>query len=469
MKVWFVLGFIALVAGVLVHGTSLRTPVDAHLLDALASSSQWWESTDGTEAASPSHNWRLDLIVRAHEFGGLRLANWVRNFFPVPFTWLVLGVIWLSAIFLSFWRPSWRRRLQKSLAVFLGLLCLWGIWTVFRPLPPGPLAAELRLPAVLLELVSAAKDIAGAESTVWASPSALRHLSVLDTGLPVDRSESALQAAVQPSLWREMDREKRYGAVLFYGPAAEYQPLLLHLLESPDWQLESVLGYGVVFSRGASDLASPLPVVRDSGRQFGHPRDRAVYLARMASQLSMLEQYGAARRFFRRALEVAPERPDIRALHANFLALRQQWGEAAAEARQILQDFPSYIPALQVLIQAEIALGETENAWREAQRLRRLQPDDVFSVFLFAKAANSAGVVWAEAEALEKLILLAGRQGLPTAPYRIFLGQAFARQGYGKMALEQFEMALASGLLPPGQVAQVEELIETIREKTGNF
>jgi len=469
MKVWLLLGFIALLGGVLIHGTSLRNPVDAHLLDILASTSQWWESVEGTDAVASPSDWKLDLVVRANERGGLQLANWVRNFFPVFFAWLTLLGIWLTAILLSFWRPSWRRKMQMLLTVFFGLLCIWGIWNLFRPLPPGPMDAGLRLPAVLHELILAVEETAGEDTTVWASPSALRHLSVLDPGLPVDRSEAALRAAIQPSLWREMDRKKRYGAVLFYGPAAEYQPLLLHLLESPDWQLESVLGYGVIFARGPSDLAAPLPVVRDSGRQFGYPRDRAIYLARMASQLAMLEQYGPARRFFRRALEVAPERPDIRALHANFLAQRQQWAEAAAEARGILKDFPSYIPALQALIQAEIALGETESAWRAARRLRRLQPDDLFSIFLFAKAANSAGVLWAEAEALERLILLADRQGLPTAPYRIFLGQAFARQGYGQMALKQFEQALASGFLPPGQVEQVEELMETIREQTGNF
>ncbi|HEU4678854.1 MAG TPA: hypothetical protein VFS35_04995, partial [Terrimicrobiaceae bacterium] len=70
-----------------------------------------------------------------------------------------------------------------------------------------------------------------------------------------------------------------------------------------------------------------------------------------------------------------------------------------------------------------------------------------------------------EAEALERLILVAKKSGGSPANYQIYLGQAYARQGLSEPALRNYRAALVSGQLDRQQAEEVQKAIEAIESK----
>lgn len=363
--------------------------------------------------------------------------------------WVVLIVaLWFLPARLFGWVVA------AGIAVSAGLAA-WG-WTV-RAADAGDRVGEERLylPHALAGILEEKHE------PVYLNPSAFPALELLGVRAEGRHDTEYILAAGDPTRWRALDRRDRFGSVALIGHPAEYRPLLDHLLESTDWRIGYLDNHGVVFVRDPGMRWTP-PSAADWEREFPDAVERAVFLSQWALKLAAVKRHAEARRALRDAVELAPDRPEVLARFAGFEAERGRWGDALKLCEQALVLRPDYPPALQVKIQALLELRRPDAAWAEARRLAAAAPGDPYALFLFAKSANAARAFASEADALERLLALSRRRGLPDISYRLYLGQAYARQGLAAAAAEQFRAVLDSGALGGEQERQVREMLETI-------
>lgn len=357
--------------------------------------------------------------------------------------------------------PATARLLHAALLlVFLVMIVIGGrsTWRAWKFRITDELA---RLPIQLVELARKAK---GGGGEVYANPSTARALAIFAPDLKTSQWAESGAAAGRIDTWRTLDAANSFQVVVLSGKPGEFRPLFEFLQDSPVWILRAIDAHGVLFVRritsagGASSLAeailSPPPGMTSAGR--------GVWLARQAGYVALAGRFSEARRLFAAAQEAAPQSAPVAALYASFLAERGQFPEAAKEARKALEIEPNFVPALQVLVQCEIAMARPDSAWAMAQRLEKLAPTDPYSLYIAARAANAANITYEEARILEKAVRISLQRGIPSGAFRIYLGQAYARQGFANQALEQWDAALAEGTLSASQEKQVRELRDAI-------
>ena len=119
------------------------------------------------------------------------------------------------------------------------------------------------------------------------------------------------------------------------------------------------------------------------------------------------------------------------------------------------------------LVQA-LALLETSEANKAQEFVDEVllqSPDDPYTLFLSARIRRALNDYAKEAESLEKLVAISEKAGISTANYRIYLGQAYARQSLAEPALENYRAALNSGQLDAKQAEEVQDAISSIESK----
>jgi len=274
-------------------------------------------------------------------------------------------------------------------------------------------------------------------------------------------------AALTPKSWRRLDREKRFDAVLLAGPVGEFQPLLTHLVDAPDFRLVRVDNWGVLFVRGEpAPYHAPDP--GDVPHDFSRASERGGYLARTALMLQAAGQDAAARAYADSALEAAPKEAIVHVGAAALALTRKDYPQAIAESRRALELDPHDLGALEIAARTLAAAGAPDQAWAVANELKsRANPDDMNVLFLHAQLANAAHAYEAEQDSLERLVKLAEAQGLPTVDYRVYLGQCYAHQGLARPALEQLELAAKAPDLTAKQRADLNTAITTVRSRAG--
>lgn len=357
----------------------------------------------------------------------------------------------------------------------VGLLLLfvgvsgWGAFQTYRTVTGRVLEEQVRLPVDIVAVLNE-KSAGGG---VFANPSAARVLAAFSPGLKTSRwtgTEAGI-ASGGGEAWRKLDSENSFRAVVLSGRAEEFRPLLDFLTASPVWTPALVDAHGIVFLRRnpASALAGrgSFPEAAPSAPEGMSARARGVWLARQAVYFAAGGENSAARGRLEEAARLAPDSAPVAALRASFLAERGQFPEAAGEARRALAIAPGYVPALQALVQCEIAMARPSSAWEAALKLEAAAPDDVYSLYLCARAANAAKITHEESRLLERAILLAGRRGIPDGAFRIYLGQAYARQGFARQALAEWDAALAGESLSGEQIESLRELREALNESHG--
>jgi tetratricopeptide (TPR) repeat protein len=274
-------------------------------------------------------------------------------------------------------------------------------------------------------------------------------------------------AALKPKAWRRLDREKRFDAVLLAGPVGEYQPLLTHLVDSPDFRLVRVDNWGALFVRGEpAPYHAPDP--GDVPHDFSRASERGGYLARTALMLQAIGQDAAARAYSDAAIDAAPKEAIVHVGAAALALARKDYAPAVAESRRALELNPHDLGALEITARTLSEAGAPDQAWAVADELKtRADPDDMNVLFLHAQLANAAHAYAAEQDSLERLVKLAEAQGLPTVDYRVYLGQCYAHQGLARPALEQLERAAKEPDLTDQQRADIDTAITTVRQRAG--
>lgn len=281
----------------------------------------------------------------------------------------------------------------------------------------------------------------------------------VDTGTSFsDRAAFCLH----PEKWRQAARRNGWRTVLLIGPRAEYQPLLEHLLPSPDWRLAKVGNHGFLFVKEIGEDA-PAPAMEEI-REPSSP-EQAVRLAQLAARFNTLRWHEPSRRFLVRALETAPGHPDVLSYAADIAAENKRWHDALKYSDRILQGRPADVHARLVRVLALEETGRGDEALDALEKLRASLPEDSYILFLHARLCREAHDYRRETESLQQLVRLAELRSQPAAHYQIYLGQSLAKQGFARQALEQFQAAADSGQLSPAQAAEVRETMQAVRSQ----
>jgi tetratricopeptide (TPR) repeat protein len=300
---------------------------------------------------------------------------------------------------------------------------------------------------------------------VFANPAALAQLLPLvpDFGDSVSMADSVLLSR-NPSKWREDFRWMKWNAVLLSGPVGEYRPLLDHLMASPDWHLAFITNYGFLFRYGSGLPPRSL----DAAFRFGSDQETAVYLAQIAGYYGAVRRSADARACIERALELAPDNTSVLSHAATFAAAQKRWQDAISYSRRALENDHGLIHAKLTQALALFETGEAEKAEELVNDVLLETPDDMYTLFLSARTRRSLNDYGGEAESLERLVAIASKTGAPTASYRVYLGQAYARQGLAEPAVRNYRAALESGQLDARQSDELRDAINAIESKTGH-
>lgn len=302
------------------------------------------------------------------------------------------------------------------------------------------------------------------KARVFANASALPFLLLFapDAAGGVSPAQAAALAG-NPPAWRDALRRSGWSAAVLSGPIEEYRPLLDHLITSPDWHLAALTNQGYLFLRTPGTAA---PSVNAMEFQLGNAKDTAVYLAQIAGYYDAASRPTAARACIEQALQLAPGNTAVLSHAATFAVAHKRWQEAIALANKTLAREPGNSHAKLVKALALLETGQAGKALPQVDEVLDHAPDDLYSLFLKARICRSLNDYVAEAETLERVIAVNEKAGMPVTNYRIFLGQAYARQGQAEPALANYRTVLNSGELNAEQAEEIREAIATIEAKS---
>jgi len=283
---------------------------------------------------------------------------------------------------------------------------------------------------------------------------------------PLSPRNRAFQQALQnPGLFRQLDREVRFEALLLTGDVGECKPLLEHLQKSPDWHLAYVDHTSFIFQRSAR--ASWNASEPDSlASHFEKKSDQATALALCAQKLLALKMNEAAKTRLERATELDSKCADAWNGFARYHLAIGHWEKALTSVERALENDPDSLAALATKAQILFTASRFADAYECSKKLIEARPDDSFLLFYHAKIAHQSHAYQSEIAALEKLISLAEANQATTSGYRIYLAQAYAARSEAAPAIAQLERALADPDLSAEQRSFCEELLGQIKKRS---
>jgi tetratricopeptide (TPR) repeat protein len=356
-----------------------------------------------------------------------------------------------------------RRALSITLCIFLlGITC----WVAARHWrKPDPLLAT---PTLALESLQARTLYFNNAARPWLLAQRPDLLTEEDRDEGSDKARGLTQAVQNPKLFRQLDRQYRFDAVLLTGDPSQYKPLLDHLVETKDWKLAYVDHTSLVFRRENTKTWEVTNLASVSARLAKKSaQERATALAQTATKLLAAGQPDAGRQLLDEATQFAPHNPEV----ANGLAIyhlgRGEWREAAAHLERALSADSDFLPALATKTQLLYGTKRFSEAYDLSRQLIAKLPQDPGLLFYHAKIAHEAHAFKAEIEALEKLITWAEIEGRPIGGYQLYLGQAYAATGDAERSVDNFMLSLNDPDLPNDQRAFARENIARIKKRTG--
>lgn len=394
------------------------------------------------------------------EMGGpsfLMAGEWAKVF--VVWSLMTLAVLVVAERLGRLIRGGRWRRVLPGVAFLLVLAaCVPSVWSGVGSWQGRVSDLGLLAPKELAGLVA---EREGRE--VFANASALPYLLLFAPESTAGVSPAmAAELVGNPPGWREALRKSQWQAVVLSGPVEEYRRLLEHLVTSPDWHVAAVTNQGYLFLRGSGTPAQSVDVGKF---EMGSAVDTAVYLAQVAGYYHAMRRTGDARKCMERALELAPNNVSVLA-HAGTYALGQKrWQEAISYSNKALARDGNYGHAKLVKAVALMETGQPHRALPLVNEVLARSPDDLYTLFAKARVCKALSDYVEEADTLERIIAVSDRQGLPSMHYRIYLGQAYAKQGQPKPALKNYKMVLESGSLNEEQADEIREAIATIEAK----
>ena len=283
-----------------------------------------------------------------------------------------------------------------------------------------------------------------------------------------ERTRGFAQAVLVPKLFRQLDRQYRFDALLFIGDPSQYRPLLDHLTETKDWSLSYADPLALVFRRAASrpwQMEDLQPLRARFAGASAH--DRAVFLAQTAIKLVAVREFAAGQQLLDEAVRLDARLPDAWNGLAIYHMHRGEYREAFASAERALALEKDHLSALATKTQLLFATKHYSEAYDLSQQLVGRLPADPNLLFYHAKIAHEAHAYAAEIGALEKLIARAETEARPVSGYQLYLAQAHTAAGDAPRAIDAFMRVLNDPDLPQEQRDFARENIARIKKRTG--
>lgn len=281
-----------------------------------------------------------------------------------------------------------------------------------------------------------------------------------------ERTRAFVQAVENPKLFRQQDRKLRFDALLLVGDPSQYRPLLEHLLEAKDWTLAYLDHTSLVFRRDGSRAWEPADLGALAAK-FPEKRDRAAFFAQAALRLLAIRRGVDAKVCLDRAESLDGNLPEVWNGQAVHRMNRGEWTPALANANRALAIDADFLPALATKTQILYSTKKFSEAYDLSRRLVEAYPNDPGLLFYHAKISHEANALADEIRTLKRLIARAEAESQNASGYRIYLGQAYAKDGKAAPAIEEFTRALADADLPKEQRSFAEDTLAQVRERAG--
>lgn len=341
-----------------------------------------------------------------------------------------------------------KAKLLKVVPVLAALIASVVLWLKM----PEPHSPELTKPVFALE------QVANAKSLYFTVPLVKEQND--------ERATMFTQAARDPRYWRQLDRRFRFDAVVLAGDPSVYRQLLAHLKESQDWTLTYLDHTSIIYRRSPAKAWDP-NALKALAERFPEPDEKLIFLVQAAGRLLAVGNTDSAKACLDRAVTLGKDSPELWTQMANLDVHLRQWKEGLEKAERALALQGDYVPALSVKAQILLAARRPNDAYTVSKQIVQKAPDDPWMLFQHARIAHAARAFQSEIEVLEKLVQLADKEQQSATGYRIYLGQAYAADGQGQPAIEQFKKALAAPDLGEEQRAFLQESLESLQQRTG--
>jgi Tfp pilus assembly protein PilF len=329
----------------------------------------------------------------------------------------------------------------------------------------SPLHPNIATPVIAVEALDAqspyftesARDFIATKKPQW-----------LATSSSDENHRAFLRAQQSPALWRQLDRKLHFDALLLCGDPSEYHNLLDHLIAAKDWTLTYLDHTSLVFRRSPAKKWS-VDDFHALLQKFANysASDRAVFHARVGAKLLAIGQPPLAKEQLDEALSLDKNLPETWIHLALYESGRGKWSDALANIDHALKLDPGSNFALATKAQILYSARRFSEALEISNHLVERTPDDPNTLFFHAKIAHEAHAFEQEIATLKHLVEIVEQlRNEPVAGFRIYLAQAYAKNGQGAQALEQFEKALAEGNLSPQQLDYIRDTMERINNRT---
>jgi predicted Zn-dependent protease len=298
------------------------------------------------------------------------------------------------------------------------------------------------------------------------TPGAHADLAAARPDLVAAADEHAFAQAVQmPQVFRALDHERQFDALLLSGDPTTYEPLLRHLGETKDFVLTWLDNAVIIFRRQGSPAWVEGDLTAAAGQFQGE--NKARFLAGAARRLIAIGQLDMAKRALDGAEPAGKDVPEYWTTLGLYDGRVARWPEALDALNKALALDPDFTPAMTTKAQILFGARRFDEALALSDQIVDAHPDDPSMLFLHATISHEAHAYQREIAALKHLIELADAQGISTTGYRIYLGQAYAETGDAMPSLIEFKKAVDAPDVSPEQRKFAQDCIDKIVAKTG--
>ncbi|MEI9894749.1 MAG: hypothetical protein WDN28_12895 [Chthoniobacter sp.] len=232
---------------------------------------------------------------------------------------------------------------------------------------PSPL---LDSPRIALESLQAKSLYYNGRAKNWLLSLRPDLLTPEDREAESERARAFPQAVENWKLFRQLDRQYRFDALLFVGDPSEYQPLLDHLVEMKDFTLRYVDHTSMVFRRDSGrpwEIADFAPVRARFAES--RAREQAQVLAETAIRLLAVKQLDAGKTLLDEASGLAPREPHVANALAAYYIGKGQWREAGEQVERALAADGDFLPALATKTQLLYGMKRFSEAYEVSLKL----------------------------------------------------------------------------------------------------
>jgi len=264
---------------------------------------------------------------------------------------------------------------------------------------------------------------------------------------------SLAQAALSPKLFRQLDRQEHFDALLLVGDPIQFKALTEHLIKTQDWTLNWVDSWCSVYCRQTGGGLTREAILKIATQwDSAEARVKATALAAMAERLVAASRLDVAGELLQLAAAADAQCAAVWTAEGAYRLARGEWVQAVAAADRALQGSGRRERAARsVKAQGLYFSKHFEEAYLLSAELLAEAPEDPVMLFTHAKIAHEVRAIQEEVGVLRKLIAIAERERRSTSWYQVYLGQALAMSGEGEAALKEFDLALRDPDLPEDQ------------------